>query len=100
MQEKLERLVGSVQRVTFHNAQNGFTVLELRTPGETVTVVGVMPQVTPGEELEVMGSGYPAVSHLRRHQGHRPGHGTAAGGQIWGGHPADSGERTRASAGD
>ncbi len=55
MQEKLERLVGSVQRVTFHNAQNGFTVLELRTPGETVTVVGVMPQVTPGEELEVMG---------------------------------------------
>ena len=55
MQEKLERLVGSVQRVTFHNAQNGFTVLELRTPGETVTVVGVMPQVTPGEELEVVG---------------------------------------------
>lgn len=55
MQEELERLVGSVQRVTFHNAQNGFTVLELRTPGETVTVVGVMPQVTPGEELEVIG---------------------------------------------
>ena len=55
MQDELERLVGSVERVTFHNAQNGFTVLELRTPGETVTVVGVMPQVAAGEELEVMG---------------------------------------------
>lgn len=53
--EGLERIRGSVERVTFHNEQNGFTVLELRTPGETVTVVGVMPRVSPGEELEVMG---------------------------------------------
>lgn len=55
MQDQLERLVGSVERVTFHNEQNGFTVLELRGPGETVTVVGVMPKVAPGEELELMG---------------------------------------------
>lgn len=52
---ELEQISGSVERVTFHNSQNGFTVLELHAAGESVTAVGIMPEVAPGEELTLLG---------------------------------------------
>src|SRR6266508_3389780 len=50
-------LVGSVERVTYHNEQNGYTVLRLQIPGrgEPVTVVGNFSAVSPGESLRVTG---------------------------------------------
>jgi exodeoxyribonuclease V alpha subunit len=50
-------LVGSVERVTYHNEQNGYTVLRLHIPGrvEPVTVVGNFSAVSPGESLRVTG---------------------------------------------
>jgi len=50
-------LVGSVERVTYHNEHNGYTVLRLQTPGrgEPVTVVGNFSAVSPGESLRVTG---------------------------------------------
>ena len=49
-------LTGSVAAVIYQNEDNGYTVLRLETEdgGET-TVVGILPGVRPGEQLEVFG---------------------------------------------
>lgn len=46
-----------MERVTFHNGQNGFCVLRLKVKGERdlVTLVGHTPSVTPGEYATASG---------------------------------------------
>ncbi len=53
-----DRISGTVERVTFHNEDNGFAVLRLRVTGrrEAVTVVGHVPSVAAGERVEAEGS--------------------------------------------
>src|ERR671916_226637 len=53
----LETLAGSVERVTFHNAENGFAVLKVQTRGkrDLVTVVGHTPAVSAGEWITASG---------------------------------------------
>ncbi len=60
----MDTLSGSVERLTFYNPENGFTVLRLRpekgrTPGMDregmVTVTGNMPELAPGEHLRLDG---------------------------------------------
>jgi exodeoxyribonuclease V alpha subunit len=53
----LEPLSGLVERVTFHNADNGFCVLRLKVKGERdlVTLIGHTPAVTPGEYASASG---------------------------------------------
>lgn len=55
VEEKLEMISGTVTRVVFSNADTGFTVLELENSGYTETVVGNLPGITVGEELELTG---------------------------------------------
>ena len=50
-----EKISGVVEHVTFRNEDNGFTVLEIDSNGELVTVVGVLPQVEAGETLRLSG---------------------------------------------
>jgi len=52
-----ETLQGLIERVTFHNPENGFAVLKVIVPGvpEPVTVVGRLMMVTPGEHLVAQG---------------------------------------------
>ena len=52
----LLELCGSVDRVTYHNDKNQYTVLDLATEGGMVTVVGAFPFVSEGEELRVYGT--------------------------------------------
>ena len=52
---ELVELRGTAEGVTFRNEESGFTVLDLSRGGELVTVVGVLPQISPGEELRLMG---------------------------------------------
>jgi len=52
----LLELYGSVDRVTYHNDKNQYTVLDLATEGGMVTVVGAFPFVSEGEELRVYGT--------------------------------------------
>ena len=51
MQEKLS---GSIERVTFHNPENGFAVLRVGVKGKQVTVVGG-GRALPGATLDVYG---------------------------------------------
>ena len=53
---QLLELKGTVEHVVFHNDKNGYTVLELLAEGESVTVVGGFPFVSPGEELLIYGT--------------------------------------------
>lgn len=52
-----EEIRGSVERVTFHNEQNGFTVLRVRTRGaaNVVSVVGTFAAPTAGEGILATG---------------------------------------------
>ena len=63
----MDKLTGSVERITFYNPENGYSVLRLRPevrgrqrlPGLSrdglITVVGNLPEVSPGEHLKLEG---------------------------------------------
>ena len=52
-----ETLTGLIERVTFHNPENGFAVLKVQVKGrqDLVTVVGSTTSVSAGEHLEATG---------------------------------------------
>ena len=61
----METITGSVERITFHNSENGYTVLRLRPDKRgmsganregLVTVIGNLPDLTPGESLRLSGA--------------------------------------------
>ncbi len=58
MDIKLERLTGSVERVTFHNPENGFCVLRIKVKGhrDLVTVIGNAASINAGEYVECLGN--------------------------------------------
>ena len=53
-----EILHGSVERITFSNEENGYSVIKIKVPGrkDPVSVVGNFVSVTPGEVLRMEGS--------------------------------------------
>ncbi len=60
----MDELAGSVERVTYYNSENGYSVVRLRPdrrslPGMgrdgLVTVVGNLPELSPGEHLRLQG---------------------------------------------
>lgn len=55
MEAALLELKGSVENIVYHNDENQYTVLELNAGSELVTVVGMFPYVSVGEELQVFG---------------------------------------------
>jgi exodeoxyribonuclease V alpha subunit len=60
-----DQLTGAVERVTYYNADNGYTVLRLRPDrrgmlpypyaDQLITVVGNLPELNPGEWLKLTG---------------------------------------------
>ncbi|MFO0864114.1 MAG: ATP-dependent RecD-like DNA helicase [Gemmataceae bacterium] len=52
-----EKLSGTIERVTFHNPENGFIVLRVKAKGrrELITVVGRSADAAPGELLDAEG---------------------------------------------
>jgi exodeoxyribonuclease V alpha subunit len=55
---QVEALAGLVERVTFHNAENGFCVLRLKARGHRhlITVVGHAASIAAGEWVQLSGS--------------------------------------------
>lgn len=58
-------LTGTVERVTYHNEENGFCVLRVKIKGQRdlVTVVGYAPLVNGGEYLEMKGFWHNDLNH-------------------------------------
>ena len=61
----MDTLTGSVERITYYNPENGYSVVRLRPdhpPKQTAsqkdqaTVVGNLPELTPGEHLRLTGT--------------------------------------------
>ena len=64
----LDQLSGLVERVTFHNPDNGFCVLRLKVQGERdlITLIGHTPTVTPGEYASASGTWIQDREHGRQ----------------------------------
>jgi len=56
--DNLSKLRGKIERITFANEENGFTIAKMKVQGEKelVTVVGNFPGINPGEVLEFSGA--------------------------------------------
>ena len=61
----MDTLTGSVERITYYNPENGYSVVRLRpdhppkqaaSQKDQVTVVGNLPELTPGEHLRLTGN--------------------------------------------
>ena len=59
-----ETITGAVERVTFYNPDNGYSVIKIKPDGKfpkqvardgTLTIVGTMPEVNPGQRFEFIG---------------------------------------------
>jgi exodeoxyribonuclease V alpha subunit len=70
--EKKENLIntettvrGMVERITFHNPDNGFSVLKVKPGGrrQEITVVGCVPGIAVGEVLEAVGEWFRDPRH-------------------------------------
>ncbi|MDD2366737.1 MAG: ATP-dependent RecD-like DNA helicase [Desulfuromonadaceae bacterium] len=61
----VERLSGSVERVTFHSEESGFCVIRIKVKGkrELVTVIGSAATITPGEFVECVGTWHNDKTH-------------------------------------
>ncbi len=61
----MDNLTGSVERITYYNPENGYSVIRLLTDGPTrpgassedlATIVGNLPELSPGEHVRLTGS--------------------------------------------
>lgn len=52
----LLELSGCVENIVYHNDKNQYTVLEMAAESDMITVVGLFPYVSVGEELTVYGA--------------------------------------------
>ena len=55
MNDGFEEIHGYVEELVFRKPESGFTVLELSSDEEYITVVGVLPEISVGEELKLRG---------------------------------------------
>jgi len=53
----LTDLTGQIERITFRNEENGFTIAKVKVSGQAdlIAVVGTLPAASPGEVLEMKG---------------------------------------------
>ena len=54
LQEK-EMLAGQVERITYRNEQNGWTVMDLAVDKEIHKVVGILPLCNAGDRVQLLG---------------------------------------------
>lgn len=56
-QEPKEYLSGTIERITYHNSENGFCVLRVKVKGykDLVTITGSVPSISAGEYIKCSG---------------------------------------------
>ncbi len=54
----MDQIFGYIERITYQSAENGFTVCQLKPPGKDylTCLVGIMPDVQPGETIKCFGA--------------------------------------------
>lgn len=68
----MEKITGYVERVTFYNSENSFTVAKLKCPNalEPIPIVGKFDEIHPGETLSCIGKWSFESKHGRQFQVH------------------------------
>lgn len=56
MDDEIIALDGTIETIVFRNESNGWTVMEMDYEGELITLVGIITQVSAGDEVRVMGA--------------------------------------------
>ena len=56
----MARVIGTVEHVIHRNAENGYSVVEIADEKGLLTIVGILPELSPGEPIEAEG---PFVTH-------------------------------------
>lgn len=56
VQNNSEVIKGVVKKITYSNEQNGYTVASVLCDNEEITVVGTMPFIRSGDDIEAVGS--------------------------------------------
>ena len=51
----MEKIIGAIEKITFRNESNGYTVAVLNCDGEEVIAVGVLPFLNEGDNAEFIG---------------------------------------------
>lgn len=66
--ENKESIFGYIERITFQNQENGYTIAQLREPrrSDPTCVVGIMPTVKPGESVRCFGNWKQHLIHGRQ----------------------------------
>ncbi len=64
----MEQISGYIERLTFHNSENGYTVAQLKQPhqNDLTCVVGIMPGIQPGESVRCFGQWKNHLIHGRQ----------------------------------
>lgn len=64
----MEQISGYIERITFHNPENGYTVAQLQQPKRShlVCIVGSMPGIQPGETVRCYGQWKNHLIHGRQ----------------------------------
>lgn len=64
----MDEIVGYIERITFHNAENGYTVAQLKEArrSDLVCIVGHMPGIQPGETVRCQGHWKQHLVHGRQ----------------------------------
>ncbi len=64
----MEDITGYIERITFQNQENQFTVAKLKEKGkrDLTCIVGSLPSIQPGETLKCYGTWYHDPSHGRQ----------------------------------
>ena len=55
-ENELFEVCGEVERIVYRNEENEYTVIEVGCGDESITAVGIMPQVFEGEEVKLIGT--------------------------------------------
>ena len=55
MSETYESLKGTIEDITYMNEDNGYCVFTVESGGEPITVVGTLPYISIGEQIELKG---------------------------------------------
>lgn len=61
----MDQIFGYIERITFQNPENGFTVARLKQPrkSDLTTIVGPLPGLSPGESVRLLGTWKTNPSH-------------------------------------
>lgn len=64
----MDTIAGYIEKITFQNSENGYTVAKLKIPNrlDPVCVVGFMPSIQPGETIRCFGEWKNHLTHGRQ----------------------------------